>query len=158
MKKFSKLTLMILLCALVLTTLLVPMQAQAASYIYNWGKRGEVATSLSTNAQKFYTGSYTFATLSKASGGTTKDNAPSSTLYNQLKTLMTSKHSHQTSYAETREEYRYTDCQNGGGKISSFYSGKEIGPGWDGTWNREHTWPNSKGLGGADENDIMMLR
>lgn len=49
--------------------------------------------------------------------------------------------------------------QDGGGRISSFYSGKQIGPSWDdGGWNREHTWPNSKGLGGKDENDIMMLR
>ena len=92
MKKFSKITCAILLCALVLTTLLIPMQAFAASYTYNWGKRGEVATSLSDKAKAFYTGSYTFANLSNASGGTSQSNAPSSALYTQLKTLMTSKH------------------------------------------------------------------
>lgn len=160
MKKFSKITCAILLCALVLTTLLIPMQAFAASYTYNWGKRGEVATSLSDKAKAFYTGSYTFANLSNASGGTSQSNAPSSALYTQLKTLMTSKHTKINSYKENNTLLSYTDCQNGGGKISSFYSGKEIGPAWDSaaTWNKEHTWPNSKGLGGSDEDDVMMIR
>ena len=158
MKKFSKITCAILLCALVLTTLLIPMQAFAASYTYNWGKRGEVATSLSDKAKAFYTGSYTFANLSNASGGTGKSDAPNSALYKALKTLMTSKHSYQNSYSANNDLLKYTDCQNGGGKISSFYSGKEIGPNWgEGSWNKEHTWPNSKGLGGKDEDDIMMI-
>ncbi len=118
-------------------------------YIYNWGERETVATFLSPNAEAFYTGSYTYDALSAKSGDT---------LYNILQDLMEGKHSHKTSYNETKDLYQYTDCQNGGGKISSFYSGKAIGPSWDGSWNREHTWPNSKGLGGQDENDIMMLR
>ena len=131
----------------------------SGKYIYNWGTRGEVATFLSPNAEDFYTGSYTYDALSAYSGGTGKSNAPSSALYKQLQSLMKSKHSHITSYAETRDLYRYTDCQNDGGKISSFYSGSAIGPAWgEGNWNREHTWPNSKGLGGSDEDDIMMLR
>ena len=159
MKKFSKITCAILLCALVLTTLLIPMQAFAEDYIYNWGTRGEVATSLSDKAKAFYTGSYTFANLSNVSGGTSQSNAPSSALYTQLKALMTSKHSYQNSYSANNDLLKYTDCQNGGGKISSFYSGKEIGPNWgEGSWNKEHTWPNSKGLGGKDEDDIMMIR
>ena len=179
--KISKVTLLILILALLLTTMLVPMSAFAASgtgydsandveyvksgnYIYNWGYRGETATFLSPNAQKFYTGSYTFASLSQASGGTSQSNAPSSALYNQLKALMTSKQTYVTSYDATRGLYQYTDCQLSGKeskKISSFYSGDPIGPAWDGgsTWNREHTWPNSKGdASGQGENDIMMLR
>jgi hypothetical protein len=76
---------------------------------------------------------------------------------------MADAHTYQTSYDATRSLYKYTDSvANGsnGGKISSFYSGVWIGPSWDSgsTWNREHVWPNSKGLGGKDENDIMMLR
>ena len=129
-------------------------------YIYNWGTRGEVATFLSPNAEKFYTGSNTFASLSSYSGGTGASNAPSSALYKALQNLMKNSHSYQTSYNATRDLFKYTDCQNSGGKISSFYSGKAIGPSWDSgsSWNREHTWPNSKGLGGSDETDIMMLR
>ncbi len=127
-------------------------------YIYNWGTRGETATFLSPNAKEFYTGNNTYAVLSSYTGGTSQSNAPSSDLYKALKKLMTEAHTHITSYNETKDLYRYTDCQNSGGKISSFYSGNAIGPSWDGEWNREHTWPNSKGLGGSDENDIMMLR
>ena len=73
---------------------------------------------------------------------------------------MASAHTHITDYGETRPLYQYTDCEKSGGAISAFYSGKAVGPAWDGgqTWNREHTWPNSKGMNGDDENDIMMLR
>ncbi len=94
-------------------------------------------------------------------GGTSQNNAPSSALYSALKSMMTSKHRTQTSYGATRDMYKYTDCENGDiSKISSFYSGTTLNGAWDSgaTWNREHTWPNSKGLGGNDENDIMMLR
>ena len=129
-------------------------------YIYNWGTRGATATFLSPNAEDFYTGANTYDVLSTYSGGTSTSTAPNSALYSALKKLMADNHSYQTSYDATKELYRYTDCQNSGGSISCFYTGKSIGPGWDGgaTWNREHTWPNSKGLAGADENDIMMLR
>ncbi len=127
-------------------------------YIYNWGARDEDCVFLSTYAEDFYTGSYVYSVLSQKSGGTSQSNGHQSQLYAALQTLMRANHDHQTSYGETRYQYCYTDCEKGGGKISSFYSGKAIGPSWDGEWNREHTWPNSKGLGGNDENDIMMLR
>ena len=135
--------------------------ASNGKYIYNWGTRGTTATFLSPNAEDFYEDNNTsYAELSSYSGGTGKSDAPKSDLYRELKELMTSNHSYITSYNATRDLFVYTDCQNGGGKISSFYSGKSIGPSWDSgsTWNREHTWPNSKGLGGNDENDLMMLR
>ncbi len=130
------------------------------SYIYNWGSRGEDCVFLSTYAQAFYTGIYVYDDMSQTQGGTSQSNAHNSALYVELKDLMTNKHSYRTSYDATKNLYKYTDCENGGGKISSFYSGTAIGPNWGSspTWNREHTWPNSKGLGGSDENDIMMLR
>ena len=133
----------------------------SGKYLSNWGARGEDCVFLSEYAQSFYTGSYQYSTLSVKSGGSTQSNAPSSALYSALKSMMTAKHSHQTSYQETRGMYCYTDCVgNNSNKISSFYSGKTLNGKWDGgtTWNREHTWPNSKGLNGNDENDIMMLR
>ena len=162
-----------LLMVLVMCISLIPVlhfEASAANvtytydstgkYLYNWGTRGTTATFLSPNAEAFYTSGNTYDVLSSYSGGTSASNANNSALYRELKELMTENHDHITNYNETRDLYKYTDCQNGGGKISCFYTGKEIGPGWDGgaTWNREHTWPNSKGLNGSDENDIMMLR
>ena len=130
-------------------------------YIYNWGARGEVATFLSPNAKAFYEDNHTsYDALASYSGSADQSQVPLSSLYCKLQSLMKEAHSYQTSYDATKDLYQYTDCQNNGNKISSFYSGKLIGPDWDKgtTWNREHTWPNSKGLGGSDENDIMMLR
>lgn len=134
---------------------------KSGSYIYNWGARGEEATFLTTYAESFYTGSYVYSVLSEKDGGSGRADAPQSELYKALQTLMKSKRTHETSYGETRYQYCYTDCEMGGGAISCFYTKKEIGPEWDkgATWNREHTWPDSKGdASGNGENDIMMLR
>ena len=131
-------------------------------HVYNWGKRDTTATFLTTYAASYYTGSYSFDVLSKKSGSqaTGAKAIYDSDLGKALHTMLASKQTRTTSYNDTKELYRYTDCQQNEDKISSFYSGKAIGPGWgEGEdWNREHTWPNSKGLNGADENDIMMLR
>ena len=132
----------------------------AGKYVYNWGTREEVATFLSPMAIDFYEDQNTsYDELSVYAGGTSQSNAPNSDLYEELQSLMKGAHATETSYDDTRPLFKYTDCQNGGGRISSFYSGVEIGPDWDkgATWNREHTWPNSKGKGNG-ENDIMMLR
>lgn len=177
MKGFAKITLTVALAACLIT----PAFAQTASaasptgytcaedvryvksgkYIYNWGARGEEATFLSTYAEDFYTGSYVYSALSEEAGGSGSSDAPKSDLYKALQTLMDSKQTHETSYDETRYQYCYTDCERGGGAISCFYTKKAIGPAWDTgkTWNREHTWPHSKGGdSGNGENDIMMLR
>ena len=135
---------------------------KSGDYVYNWGKRDTTATFLTTYAASYYTGSYSFDVLSKKSGSqaTGAKAIYDSDLGKALHTMLASKQTRTTSYNDTKELYRYTDCQQNADKISSFYSGKAIGPGWgEGeNWNREHTWPNSKGLNGADENDIMMLR
>ena len=130
--------------------------------ILNWGNRDETSTFLSPNAESFYEDNQiTYEDLAKLSGSSDVAGVPESELYLALQELMASNHIHETRYDETKSLYRYTDCQGGDdSSISSFYSGKSIGPEWDGgsTWNREHTWPDSKGLAGNDEDDIMMLR
>lgn len=163
MKQLCKRSLALLMVLVMLVGLLpaITIQTNAATYTYNWGTRGTVATELSNMAESWYAKyNVTLDELMSYSGASSTSAVPSSSLYSTLKTLMTNAHGYKTSYDATKELYRYTDCQNGGGKISSFYSGASIGPGWGegGSWNREHTWPNSKGLGGQDENDIMMLR
>ena len=65
---------MAMLLVLVLCISLIPavsFEASAASdYIYNWGTRGEVATSLSTYAEDFYESNNTsYDLLSSYSGG-----------------------------------------------------------------------------------------
>ena len=143
-------------------------QAEAATYTYNWGAREDTATTADftrSTAEEWYAAEGTsYEKLSQLSGSKTQSSVPSSALYKALQTLMTNAHDTKTSYDGTKSMYQYTDCQNGGGKISSFYSGNAIGPAWgQGDWNREHTWPKSKSLngssnGGQDETDIIMLR
>ncbi len=41
--------------------------------------------------------------------------------------MLAAKQTRTTSYGDTKELYRYTDCQQNEDKISSFYSGKAIG-------------------------------
>ena len=101
-------------------------------YIYNWGTRGTTATFLSPNAENFYEENNTsYAELSSYSGGAGKSGAPKSEMYRELQSLMKSNHKHTNSYKDNNSLLKYTDCQNGGGAISSFYSGKSIGPNWD---------------------------
>lgn len=133
----------------------------SGNYVYNWGERETEATFLSPMAETFYTENGTsYEALSALSGSSTESSVPSSALYAELQTLMESNHTYINSYDAIKDLCMYTDCQNSGGKISSFYSGTEIGPEWNSSeWNREHTWPNSKGdLSGSGENDIMMIR
>ena len=163
-KRILCLILVAALCLGLLSGLIMSVFAASVSYetgnatgfknvIKNWGQRGVTATYLSPNAVSFYDeNNVTYSSLSQLD---------SNALYTALQDLMTSNHKVITSYGDTRDLYRFTDCQNSdNSKISSFYSGISIGPVWDSgaTWNREHTWPNSKGLNGSDEDDIMMLR
>lgn len=183
MKKYLKTFISIFLTVMITATLIIPVTAAneivttptgytsasdvvyqyhtSKNYISNWGARGDVCTFLSPNAQAFYNGNYTYDVLSDNQGGTSQSTAPSSALYKALQKMMKAEHSYIIGYQATRDLYKYTDCLlNDVAHISSFYSGRELSGQWDSgtTWNREHTWPNSKGLGGSDEDDIMMLR
>ena len=132
------------------------------TYVYNWGTRGTTATFLSPMASKFYGDkNISLDALLALDGSANTSNVPDSALYDALYNLMAT--STYTSYDSTKNYFKYTDCQNSDGAISSFYSGVSVGPTWDGTFNREHVWPNSKSNGGSDTNtrretDIMMLR
>ena len=133
-----------------------------SNVILNWGQRGTTATFLSPNAIDFYEdNNVSYSDLIQLAGNSNISSTPSSQLYKTLQKLMKDNHDVITSYADTRPLYSYTDCQNGNrNELTCFYSGIKIGPNWDSgaTWNREHTWPNSKGMEGSDEDDIMMLR
>ncbi len=182
MNQFIKRGAALLLAFVLLCSLYVPANAAGSGYtdaqdvvyvtqsgtIVNWGYRGETATFLSKYAESFYTGSNAYDTMSQLDGSNKQNSVPQSALYAALQTLMVSKHKHQTTYGETRDQYAYTDCQgNDDSTIISFYSGQGFDSKWDSgaTWNREHVWPASKSLSGRPGNgdagegaDIMMLR
>lgn len=134
-------------------------------YVANWGYRNETCTFLSPMANEFYTDGNTFVELAKLAGGSGQDDAPESALYAALQKLMVDKHTHITTYDETKNQYKYTDCQgNDISTLVSFYSGELTNSAWQDKpliWNREHTWPNSKCLNrgkAEDSADIIMLR
>ena len=123
-KRLLSLLLVLVVCASLLPTFTLGASAVDVSYnydgkyIYNWGERGEVATFLSPNAEAFYQENQaTYDILSSYTGGTGKSDAPNSQLYKSLQKLMKDNHSYITSYDATKSLYKYTDCQNGGGKI-----------------------------------------
>ena len=135
-------------------------------YTLNWGVRGEPALFLSGDALRYYSDNewgvsrtwgedaiWTYA------GGSGTGDAAGSPLYVFLHDFLAGKQTHETSYAETKDLFKFTDCMvNNSNHISSFYSGRKLNGAWDNaTWNREHTWPKSKSTGNQ-ENDIMMLR
>ena len=173
MKNFAKrsisITMALMLCISLLFSISLSTSAATVDYVYsgsyikNWGTREVEATFLSPKAESFYSKNNTsYNQLSSLSGSSNTSQVMSSALYKELQRIMKSNHKKITSYNDTRYMFQHTDCENSGktsNKISSFYSGVAIGPSWDGgsTWNREHTWPNSKGDGDG-ENDIMMLR
>ncbi len=114
----------------------------------NSGVRHEVCTSLAgTSVDTYYTGEYTFGTLSSLSGDA---------LLQTLRTLMTDTHTHYTTYGDCRDLAVKTDCENGDGQTitllySSFVTDFQgyINNTKKG-WNREHVWPVS--LGGFSKN------
>ena len=177
-RSFSALMAMLLILSL-LSGITVPANAATVNYQYgstskysnvikNWGTREEVATFLSPNAEAFYEDT-TYEELIALDGSSNLTVVDTSALYMALNTLMKNAHTKTNSYEDTKTLMAFTDVQNNGitsNKISAFYSGDEVGPAWDSgsTWNREHTWPNSKGGssssdgGGTNEVDIMMIR
>ena len=129
--------------------------------VYNWGTRDTTATFLTAPAAAYYTGSYSYETLSALTGDSRADTGfYTSALGTAIHNMLVEKQTSTTSYDGTKSMYTYTDCvESDTAHISSYYSATQISSTWNGTtWNREHTWPNSKGANGNDENDIMMLR
>lgn len=119
------------------------VQSLVYSQEANSGVRHEVCTTLDgTTVDSYYTGDYTFDTLSTLG---------SDALLQALRTLMVTTHTYQTSYDECRDLSVKTDCENADGvsinlMYSSFVTDRKgyINDTSKG-WNREHVWPKSLG-------------
>jgi len=145
---------LILLVTFILSTL-VPVSAatEPASYskTENSGERGVTCTTLDgTSADEYYTDSYTYDRLSQLS---------SAALLTQLRGLMTSTHTYQSSYNDCRDRANKTDCENGDGRVLLIYTSYSATMSQYNGWNREHVWPKSLGGnntsgGGADMHHI----
>ncbi len=88
----------------------------------------------------YYTGNYTYNKLILQSG---------TTLFGSLNTLIGNTsyiNSNELDYGTLRYEYVNVDRDlNAPGKIIGFYNGVTLSGTWSTGWNREHTWPQSKG-------------
>ncbi|MBR2450742.1 MAG: endonuclease [Paludibacteraceae bacterium] len=128
---------LLLLLALMPLRLLaaIDMQAHVAC---DEGKQAYTAYTAEQN--KYYTGTYAYSTLITLSGDE---------LFGRLNQLMgnTCKlDAWGLDYGDLR--YAYVDVDrdlNRSGYIIGYYDGKQLDGDWGSGWNREHTWPQSKG-------------
>ena len=130
-------TVMCTVCTAMFAAIGVDMQAHMGT------KEAQEAYNTYINKQStYYTGTYSYSTLSALSGND---------LFGALNTLMgnTSRiGSSSFSYNSLRSEYKNVDKDlNRSGYIIGYYNGASFSGVWDSgaTWNREHTWPQSKG-------------
>ena len=134
-----KIHLLIILLAFLPLRLLaaIDMQAHVAC---DEGK--QAYTTYLQEQNKYYTGNYAYSTLITLSGDE---------LFGRLNQLMgnTCKlDAWGLDYGDLRYDYVNVDRDlNRSGYIIGYYDGKSFSGQWDGgdTWNREHTWPQSKG-------------
>ncbi len=147
MKTMKRLTAALMLVVVMLVTVL-PVSAADGTLVYstesNSGVRHIVCTTLAgTSAGNYYTGNYTYETLSQLSG---------TALFNKLNELLTQTHTKDSTYSDCRDMAVQTDCEANDGRVNLIYTSysatrADYG-GNTGTWNREHVWPKS--LGGFD--------
>ena len=114
----------------------IDMQAHVGS---DEGK--DAYTTYTDKQTAYYTGNYTYANLISLTNDA---------LFGRLNTLMgsTCKLSSGYSYDKLRDNYKTVDRDlNKDGYIIGYYNGYSFAGVWDSgsTWNREHTWPQSKG-------------
>lgn len=142
MKKF-------LLGIICLACLAVPMFAVDMQAHMGSTEAQDAYTTYITKQNAYYTGNYSHEALYALSGND---------LFGALNTLMGNTSqigSSRFTYSSLRDEYKNVDKDlNTSGKIIGYYDGCSMNGTWDGgaTYNREHTWPQSKG---ADK-DIAM--
>ena len=134
--------LILLMCFIALLPLrliaAIDMQAHVGS------DEGKAAYTTYTNKQNtYYTGNYTYANLISLTNDA---------LFGRINTLMetTCKHKKGSGYDYDDLRYEYVNVDrdlNNPGQIILYYNGATHTGEWDAgkTWNREHTWPQSKG-------------
>ena len=138
--------------------------ASTGTLVSNNGIRDVVCTDLSQQALRYYTGSYSYDTLSALPGRSSPTNSYVATvnnpLYSALHTLMANTHTFYTVYSGYTEEslatfWLKTDAEAGSDTYLYFYTDRLRSELSDTTMNREHVWPKSKAsykemYGGAD--------
>lgn len=149
MQKLCKRALALLL---VLVLVLTQIPGAYAAPDRNDGIRHQTCTTLSAQAEAYYTDSYAWDSLILLEGDTTGSSlaATRTPLYEALQELMSSTQTGSVTYKDLTSYWPYTDTQPGFADATLFYS-DAVGTGY----NREHVWPKSRASfyqsgGGAD--------
>lgn len=139
MKHFSFRALSLLLTlAMIVATFAGMLNVSAISH--NSTPRHTDCTALSSQAKSYYSGSYTYASMSTLSGASTNCvTAMSGSLYKQLQTLMKSTMTKSVTYKSLTSYWEDTDTVGSSSKPIMFYTDVT-----DGNPNREHVWPKSR--------------
>ena len=156
MNKYLKKSLALLMAFILLISCYVPSVALSSSqiekYSSNTGIRGQVCTSLSSDAVSYYRNNNIDYDSLCDDGSTAIKSA--------LANLMKSTHDYISTYDDCHYAAHKTDSTgDNGGKISLIYTAYNATQSqWNG-WNREHVWPKSLGGnnttgGGADLHHI----
>ncbi len=130
----------------------------------NTGTRDVVCTELSSQALRYYSGTYSYDALSTLSGRSSPTDSYKATqnnpLYTTLHTLMESTHSYHAVYSGYESDslatyWVKTDAEAGSDTYLYFYTDRLRSELSNTTLNREHVWPKSKASfyqinGGAD--------
>ncbi len=114
----------------------------AANYpAKNNSYRHKLCTELSTQAENYYTGDYSWESLLGLEGDTTGSSlkAKDSEMFKALQKLMDSTMTDSISYKSLEYYWLYTDTQPGYSSTTAFYSDCNTS-----SYNREHVWPKSR--------------
>lgn len=138
MKQFSQRLFSLLLILCIVTALFSGLTTASAE---NTLLRGTVCNELSSKAKAYYTGNYTYSSMSTLQGGTPDKTTgkvsslatTNTAMYQRLQTLMTDTMTDKVSYNSLTSYWPTTDNN------ILFYSNVK-----DGSYNREHVWPKSR--------------
>ena len=129
----------------------IPADTFAANYTYNTGTRHDYDVALSSQAQAYYTGDYTWDKLSNLAGGNENCLDMDNPLFDALHDLMTDTMTNRVTYKSLPDYWKYTDASKGSSGTIWFY----VDNTGSGSMSREHVWPKSHASfhekdGGAD--------
>ncbi len=138
MKQFSQRLFSLLLILCIVTALFSGLTTASAK---NTLLRDTVCNELSSKAKAYYTGNYTYSSMSTLQGGTPDKTTgkvsslatTNTAMYQRLQTLMTDTMTDKVSYNSLTSYWPTTDNN------ILFYSNVK-----DGSYNREHVWPKSR--------------
>ncbi|MCR4934255.1 MAG: endonuclease, partial [Lachnospiraceae bacterium] len=128
-----------------LASLAPALHAEAATLSYNWAMRDDYNSSVSAQAEAYYTGEYSYENLSQLSG---------TDLLSALHALMKDTMTASVTYNSLPSYWDYTDAEGGDAGTVLFYSNVDKSK-VSTQLNREHVWPKSNASffeigGGAD--------